>query len=157
MLSNIVLSDFIPIDEYLPELIRNGSLEAVALKVDSCNQLSRNSWSGSDIEKDPKIYRPYKTHALICGTDRKKCSRVNSSARRYGIDLKNIGNNVDWKGTDMTSYGGGMKINLVKDYIQDLPDEDVILFTDAYDVFYADDLDTILERYEDYGLSLIHI
>ena len=155
LLSNIVLSDFIPIDEYLPELIRNGSLEAVALKVDSCNQLSRNSWSGSDIEKDPKIYRPYKTHALICGTDRKKCSRVNSSAKRYGIDLKNIGNNVDWKGTDMTSYGGGMKINLVKDYIQDLPDEDVILFTDAYDVFYADDLDTILERYEDYGAAVV--
>ena len=150
LLSNIAYNDLIPIDEYLPELIQNNRLNAISLIQDSCNQMSRESWSGSDIEKDPKIYRPYKVHPIICGTDRKKCLPVTTSARHYGIDLINIGNNVEWLGTDMTGPGGGMKINLVKDFIRELPDEDVILFTDAYDVFYADDLDTILERYEDY-------
>jgi hypothetical protein len=78
-----------------------------------------------------------------------------TSARHYGIDVVNIGNNVDWKGTDMTGLGGGMKINLMKDYLETVHPNDVILFTDAYDVFYADDLETIHERYLDMKKDVI--
>ena len=46
----------------------------------------------------------------------------------------------------MEGPGGGQKLNLLRRYItnNNLPDHDVILFTDAYDVIYLRDLDTIL-------------
>ena len=145
--------DFIPVDEFLPEIIKNSALDIVALKEDACNQMHRNL-SHSDIENN-KPFRPYKVHAVTCGTDRKKCTYVNTSARKYGIDIVNVGTNIEWEGTDMSALGGGMKINLMKDYVKDLHDNDIILFTDAYDVFYADDLETITERFLEFNKEIV--
>jgi hypothetical protein len=55
----------------------------------------------------------------------------------------------------MSALGGGMKINLMKDYVKDLHDNDIVLFTDAYDVFYADDLETITERYLTFDAEIV--
>ena len=153
LLHMVNYSDFIPVDEFLPEVISKNVLKIVALKEDSCNQIHR-SLSQSDIENN-KPFRPYKVHAVTCGTDRKKCTYVNTSARKYGIDIVNVGTNIEWQGTDMSALGGGMKINLMKDYVKDLHDDDIILFTDAYDVFYADDLATITERFLEFGKEIV--
>jgi len=146
-------SDFIPVDEFLPEIIKNRDLDVVALQKDACNQIPRNV-SESDIENS-KPFKPYKVHAVTCGTDRKKCSYVNTSARKYGIDIVNVGTNIEWEGTDMSALGGGMKINLMKDYVEHLHDDDIVLFTDAYDVFYADDLETITERFLEFNKQIV--
>ena len=148
-----MLKKIIPVDEYLPQLIQDQTIKAVALKQDSCNQISRNI-SKSDITEG-KIYRDYNVHPITIGTDRKKCIKLNTSATLNGISVKNLGTNVEWEGTDMTAYGGGHKVNLLRKYIDFLPDNDIILFTDAYDVFYADDLDTIVERYLDFDCKLL--
>ena len=153
LLHMVNYSDFIPVDEFLPEVISKNVLKIVALKEDSCNQIHR-SLSQSDIENN-KPFRPYKVHAVTCGTDRKKCTYVNTSARKYGIDIVNVGTNIEWQGTDMSALGGGMKINLMKDYVKDLHDDDIILFTDAYDVFYADDLATITERFLEFNKEIV--
>lgn len=153
LIHKVNYKDFIPVDEFLPEMIRLNIFNVVALKRDACNQMTREH-SYSDIENN-KPFRPYKVHAVTCGTDRKKCTYINTSARKYGIDIVNIGTNVDWKGTDMTALGGGMKINLMKDYIKDLHDNDIVLFTDAYDVFYADDLETITERFLEFDAAIL--
>ena len=153
LLHMVNYSDFIPVDEFLPEVISKNVLKIVALKEDSCNQIHR-SLSQSDIENN-KPFRPYKVHAVTCGTDRKKCTYVNTSARKYGIDIVNVGTNIEWQGTDMSALGGGMKINLMKDYVKDLHDDDIILFTDAYDVFYADDLNTITERFLEFNKEIV--
>ena len=144
LLNNI--SKIIPADEYIPKLMREYILtEVVSLKEDSCNQLSREE-SSSDIE-NVEVARNFKVHAVTVGTDSKKCVKLNTSARHYGIDIINLGTNVEWQGTDMTGPGGGHKVSLLKDYLHTLPVDDVVLFTDAYDVFYADNLETITERY----------
>lgn len=145
--------DFIPVDEFLPEQIQKGSINVAALKNDACNQISRDE-SESDIESS-KVFKNFEIHAVTCGTDRKKCVKLNTSARHHKIDIENIGTNVEWKGTDMSFMGGGMKINLMKEWIKDKHDEDVVVFTDAYDAFYADNLDTILERFLDFGHEII--
>ena len=152
LLSKVNYHDFIPVDEFMPEFIRmidqfdwETKPKIVALKKDACNQLSRDM---TDIENS-RPFRNYKIHAITCGTDRKKCTKLFTSARHHGVDIVNIGNNIEWKGTDMSSMGGGMKINLMKEYLKDVDDEDVVLFTDAYDVFYADDIETIHERFLD--------
>jgi len=153
LINNVDYKDFVPVDEFLPEIMKQNILSVVALRKDACNQMHRDV-SYSDIENN-KSFRPYKVHAVTCGTDRKKCTYVNTSARKYGIDLVNIGTNIEWEGTDMSALGGGMKINLMKDYVKDLHDDDIVLFTDAYDVFYADDLETITERFLEFDKDIV--
>ena len=86
---------------FCPKFIKTTSLQIVALKEDACNQISRDILT-SDIENN-KPFRPYKVHAVTCGTDRKKCTYVNTSARKYGIDIVNVGTNIEWEGTDMSA------------------------------------------------------
>ena len=145
--------EIIPVDEYIPRLIKKGLVNAVALKHDACNQLPR-SISESDIENN-KTARNFTVHPITVGSDRLKCVKLNTSARKHGIEVKNLGTNVEWKGTDMSGPGGGMKANLLRDYVNTLPDNDVVLFTDAYDVFYADNLETITERYLDFNTKAV--
>lgn len=154
LLEQVDYANMIPVDNFLPELIQAGIIDAVALIQDACNQLPRDGVGGSDIENDQE-FRPFKIHAVTCGDDRKRCNMLNTSARLHGIDVKNIGMNVVWEGTDMSGPGGGMKVNLLKDYIKDLHNDDVILFTDAFDVFYADNINTIYERYVDLSAEVI--
>ena len=135
--------DAIPVDEYLPEIIKKGIMSIAALKEDACDQLPR---SYSDIENG-RVFTGSKTWAVTCGTDPKRMSNINTSARHHGIDLINIGKGIEWKGTDMTGMGGGMKINLMREFLATKHPDDIVLFTDGYDVFYADNLDTIVERF----------
>jgi len=154
LLEQVDYANMIPVDNFLPELIQGGIIDAVALIKDACNQLPRDGVGGSDIENDQE-FLPFKIHAVTCGDDRKRCNQLNTSARYHGIDITNIGMNVVWKGTDMSGPGGGMKVNLLKEYIKNLDPNDVILFTDAFDVFYADNINTIYERYVDLSAEVI--
>ncbi len=154
LISSVQYDAFIPVDEFLPSLFADArlcDLSIVALKKDACNQLPRNL---SDIENGVE-FKNYKIHVVTCGTDRKKCIKLNTSARHHGIDIINIGTNIEWKGTDMTALGGGMKINLMHEFLKDIPENDIVLFTDAYDVFYADNLDTIVERFKDFKCETV--
>jgi len=146
LLNSGILQQIIPVDEYLPIAIPK--LNAIAFKEDLAIQESRLNL-GTDIEPnlEENWFIDFKVHPITVGTDRKKCVQLNSSAMNHNVYPKNLGVNVDWKGTDMSSLGGGMKINLLRDYIKDLPDHDVILFTDAYDVMYDRDLETITRRF----------
>jgi GR25 family glycosyltransferase involved in LPS biosynthesis len=136
----------VPVDEFVPLTIKQAKIKA--LKKDAANQISR-SQSHSDIEpsSEGETFVDFNVHTITVGTDRKKSTTLYDTALEYGIYPKNLGTNVEWKGTDMSGPGGGMKLNLVKNFIKDLPDNDLVLFTDAYDVFYADDLETITNRF----------
>lgn len=146
LLGSGILKQIIPVDEFLPRVLPQ--LNAVAFKNNLADQESRSKLS-SDIEptSEEDWFIDFNVHPITIGTDRKRCVQVNTSSMLCGIHPKNIGENVDWKGTDMSGPGGGMKINLLREYIKSLPDHDVILFTDAYDVFYADDSESIVRRY----------
>ena len=144
--------DMVPVDDFVPSCF--SVLRVIALQTDSCNQLGRDSWSGTDIEESP-IFRNFKIHVLTTGDDRLKCNMINTSAKHYGIDIVNIGLNKEWWGTNMEGPGGGHKVNLLKEYIKPLADDDIVLFTDAFDVFYADDINTIYERYVDLSAKVI--
>jgi hypothetical protein len=146
LLNSGVMQQIIPVDEYLPQVLNH--IPVAALKIDAANQTSREEW-GSDIEPNSEDdwFIDFKVHPITIGDDRKRCVKLNDSGALNGIYPKNIGINVDWKGGDMQTPGGGMKVNLLRAYIKDLPDYDVVLFTDAFDVFYNDTLDTITKRF----------
>ena len=145
LLSTPIVKNIIPVDDYVAIMKRN--LKMAALKTDVANQASREQL-GTDVEpvSEEDWFVDFTVHPVTIGTDRKKCVPLNDSAMLKGIHPKNLGRNVDWH-SDMSGPDGGKKITLLAEYIKDLPDHDVILFTDAYDVFYADDLNTITKRW----------
>jgi len=144
-----LITNIIPDDEYVPLMLKH--LNPCALKEDAFKQALRQKL-GSDIEPydEKDWFIDFNVHPITVGTDRKKCSDMMSSANVNGIYPKNLGNMVEWEGTDMVGPGGGHKVNLVRDYIQDLPENDVVLFTDAYDVLYNSDIEDITRRYLGY-------
>jgi GR25 family glycosyltransferase involved in LPS biosynthesis len=137
----------IPVDDWFAELLQDDKITMIATDKEMIVQTSREVL-GSDIEPTGSDFlNNYNVHVLTCGTDRKKCTRLYDSAAHFNVYITNIGDNKEWSGTDMSGPGGGQKINMLKEYLEDIPDTDVVLFTDAYDVIYGDTLDSILSRW----------
>ena len=138
--------NIIPVDEYLPNMM--SSLNPIAYSDGVVYPRSRSE-CGTDVDPLNRYYYflDFKTHAVTVGSDDSKCSKLHHSANYYGFEFKNIGKNVKWKGTDMSGPGGGQKINLLKNFIRDLPDHDVILFADGYDTFTTESIEEIERRF----------
>lgn len=135
----------IPVDEFLAFV---GDRVALQSRTDHKLKLqSRGSTTEPTSHKD--YFIDFNTHVLTVASDRSKAKKLFQSAGKYNIQVKNIWpEGKEWEG-GLQNYatGGGVKLNLLREYIQDLPGQDLIVFTDAYDVFFADDLDTIIRRY----------
>lgn len=144
----------IPVDEILAQKVATHNIQA--LKVDIANQISRDEL-GTDIEpfSHDDWFQNFDVHAITVGTDRTKCSPLNDSSVLQKFTVKNLGKNVDWAGTDMSGPGGGHKVNLVRDYLDTLPENDIVLFTDAYDVFFTRNLQEIVKRYLDASVEIL--
>jgi GR25 family glycosyltransferase involved in LPS biosynthesis len=144
----------IPVDEVISSFVDR--LNIWSLKDQCASQVHRDVL-GSDVEpkNDLDWFIDFNIHPITVGTDSSKCVKLNDSARRVSMDVKNLGTNVDWKGTDMSGPGGGQKINLIRAHLDTLPENDVVLFVDAYDVFFQFDLNTITRRYLDMETEVI--
>lgn len=144
----------IPVDEVISSFVDR--MNIWGLKEQCASQVHRDVLE-SDIEPktDDDWFMDFNIHPITVGTDSSKCIKLNDSARRVNMDIKNLGTNVAWKGTDMSGPGGGQKINLIKEYLNTLPENDVVLFVDAYDVFFQFDLETITKRYLDMHSEII--
>ena len=94
-------------------------------------------------------------HPITIGTDESKTTKIIASGIQNGIKFKNIGAGVEWNGGSMKSTGGGQKINLIREYIKELPDHDVLFFCDGYDTFVVTELDEIIRRYLDFSHSIV--
>lgn len=149
LISTRILQSIIPADEYVPLMVRDGNrIPTVALVEDSVTPRSRDEvGTNTEPTSEDDYIIDFRTHIVTVGTDQKKSEKLFDSSMVQHIYPLNLGKGVEWKGTDMSGPGGGMKLNLIREYIKDKQDSDVIVFTDAYDVFYADDMDTIIRRY----------
>ena len=145
----------IPADEVLTKCLDRIE-NTLALKEHSARQALRADL-GTDVEplNDEDWFIDFETHAITIGTDTTKCVKLNDSAMKLGFSVKNIGANEDWHGTDMKSAGGGHKIVMLQEYLATLPENDVVLFTDAYDVFYLFDKDDITRRFMDFQCEIL--
>lgn len=170
-----IKNNVIPVDEYVPIMIgydhthnpdatqnmhrhvesykQYPKLSALAYKDPYVRQLSR-SVLGSDIENGENMNKK-QTHVITVATDESKSVLLRTSAERQSITLNNLGSGVVWEGGDMTSPGGGQKVNLVKGFLQGIGDEDIVMFVDGYDVIINDNMTTILERYNDMGADIV--
>jgi GR25 family glycosyltransferase involved in LPS biosynthesis len=145
----------IPLDDWFSEKISEKKLNVLATEVTMAKQLYRDV-AGHDI--DPSVsdwFDNYTVHVLTCATDEWKAFRLYKSAEHKNISITNIGKDVEWRGTDMSGPGGGQKINLLKQHLSTLPDTDIVIFVDGYDVFFTDTIEQIVNRWHTFGTRLL--
>jgi len=141
-----IQKNIIPVDEYLPKCLKQ--FNPVAYKENVITPYSRNDM-GTDVKGKNRwdYFIDFNIHPVTIATDESKASKIINSGKSQGIEFKNIGKGIEWNGGSMKSTGGGQKINMIKSYIEDLPDHDVLFFCDGYDTFVTDSLDEIIYRY----------
>ncbi|XP_039763255.1 procollagen-lysine,2-oxoglutarate 5-dioxygenase isoform X2 [Pararge aegeria] len=81
------------------------------------------------------------------------------STKMHGIDVEILGMGQKWDGGNMKNPGGGQKVKLLKQKIlsmQKLPDrEQIIIFTDSYDVMYLADLNVIVDKFKSMDVRVL--
>ena len=137
----------IPLDDWFSERLAAGELNIVACETSMAKQQPRDAYPSDVLAGTSGYFENYNIHVLTCSTDDSKAYRLFDSAARHGIAVTNLGKGVEWHGTDMSGPGGGQKLNLLRNYIKDIPDTDIVFFVDGYDVFFAEKLDTIMDRW----------
>ena len=144
----------IPVDEYLPRMMR--SLNPCGYKENVVNPVGRE-YFGTDVDPVDRysFYLDFRTHVVTVGDDDSKCWRLHDSARSHGFKVKNLGKGVEWKGSDMSGPGGGQKVNILRSYLEKLPDHDVVLFMDGFDTFAASDLEEVTRRYLEFKCKVL--
>ena len=147
MLCEGFAESIIPADEWLPLKLKNSF--NYFYKPELVKQIPR-SVRPSEIEGGSM-----QTHIITVGTDENKMWGLEQSAKRYGITYLNLGQGVEWGGGTMEGQGGGHKINLVRNHIQTLPDDDIVLFVDGYDVLFTDNIHTIKERFDGFDCDIL--
>ena len=147
MLCEGFAENIIPADEWLPLKLKNSF--NYFYKPELVKQIPR-SVRPSEIEGGSM-----QTHIITVGTDENKMWGLEQSAKRHGITYLNLGRGVKWDGGTMVGQGGGHKINLVRSHIQTLPNEDLVLFVDGYDVLFTDNIHSIKERFEGFDCDIL--
>jgi hypothetical protein len=78
----------------------------------------------------------------------KGLNQLLDSADRYGLSIEILGMGIPF-------LGNSHKFMLVQDYIENLDEDDVVLFVDAYDVLFFADEDKILQTFLDFDKPFI--
>ncbi|MBA2727612.1 MAG: hypothetical protein H0U49_05505 [Parachlamydiaceae bacterium] len=92
-------------------------------------------FQASLISADPQL------HICTVASQRNKgLDQLLDSCDRYGLSIDVMGMGQPFK-------GNSHKLMYVQDYIQNLDDNDVVLFVDAYDVLFFADADKILQTF----------
>ena len=151
LVNNEAKRNMIPVDEYLPTMMEKlnvaGYSENVVIPID-------RSELGSDVLAKSRYdyFLDFTTYAVTVATDETKAQRLFESAKAKDSTIINLGKNINWEGGVMEAgKGGGQKINLVREFIQDKKDSDVLVFLDGYDTFLSESIEEITYRFMEFS------
>jgi len=152
--ANLLIEDFhnniIPVDEWVPQKLRDK--RNYFYPAERVTQIPRST-RPSTIE-DTDMLPENKMHIVTVATDTSKMWALKQSAYEYSATVVNLGEGSEWY-SDMTGMGGMPKIKFVRDFVKTLPADDIVLFMDGYDTFFADHPDEVLARFKDFGVDLL--
>lgn len=155
LVNEYIENNIIPVDEYLP--LMTDKIEIIGCDPPLAEPTPRSVLSTDvDTNSNSDYFIDFNTHVLTCGDDDSKMTMLSESTNRHRITVNNVLNGK-WIGGTMEGPGGGQKLVDLLQYINDnnLPDHDVILFTDAFDVFFHRDLDNIIGRYLEFNTEVV--
>ena len=149
LVNDVIKCNIIPVDEYLPTMMNQ--LNVVGYEKNVVTPISRNI-HGSNVLANSRYdyFLDFEVHVCTVATDEKKAYKLKSVS-----NLINLGKGVKWEGGNMKGQGGGHKINLIKEFIKDKKDSDVLLFLDGYDTFISDSISEILYRYLEFNSQIV--
>lgn len=73
---------------------------------------------------------------------------LQESCKRYNFDLITLGFNMKWGGFTM-------KFDLMKNYLNQLNEDEIVMFVDAYDVFMNDFSRKVISRFESFNKKIL--
>jgi len=163
-----LLTNIIAIDEYLPLVgdisIHNqyrkyydNTIKIVSV-VDNIVYPEKEAFKTSDTEIS--TYLPNNTSELLIitvATDKNEpLERFIHTCNNYGLRYKVLGLDYEWTGGNMSKGpGGGMKLNLLKKELVDYDYDDIILFSDSYDVIFLSGSDEIMKKYKKFETDVV--
>ena len=151
LMNENIATSIIPVDEYLPTMM--DKLNVAGYEENVFTPVSRNEF-GSDVLSNSRYdnFIDFKLYAVTVATEESKAYKLFNSAKHQSAEIINIGKGIEWGGGVMEKgHGGGQKINLVREFIADKKDSDVLLFLDGYDTFLSDSLEEISYRYTEFS------
>jgi GR25 family glycosyltransferase involved in LPS biosynthesis len=164
------LNNIIPIDEYLPLIgnispldkyknIYEANIFILALKENIISP-EPEAFQNSDTEIMKFLKNKNKNNKitiLTVATDKNDpLERFEKSCNIHNLKYKILGLGKKWTGGDMKNGpGGGMKLNLLKEELKDYNDEDIILFSDSYDVIFISNEEEIYEKYLSFNTNML--
>ena len=132
-----------------------------AAVVDQFAQPAWNSSYASDTEVSPlvnQVVLPHRAHntdtdivIVTVATDISHFGYQNlkRSCDFFGYKLHTLGSGSAWTGGDMAhSTGGGMKLVLMKAFLETLADDQIVVFSDGYDTLFQLSPRTLLNRFD---------
>ena len=151
LVNNVIKRNIIPVDEYLPT--KMCEIRVAGYKENVVEPVSRQD-GGSDVLAKSRYdyFLDFNTYAVTVATDKTKALKLYESAKARDSQIINLGKNISWEGGVMEAgKGGGQKINLVKEFIQDKKDSDVLVFFDGYDTFLSESIEEITYRFMEFS------
>lgn len=157
LLDYYLSNELIPVDEAIPAVLNINSNKSLNV---NCNfkfasfktplmKPFEGAFDISETEKSP-LWKDFNLHIVSCGTDESKMEK-----NIKDID-HNIGKGITWNGGIMEKGpGGGQKINLMKSYLNNLKDNDIVMFIDGYDTFIVADREEITDRYLGFNADIV--
>ena len=149
-----LMSDTNPHRDILPEC--TASLLAVAprdLVVRPLNEEASTTFFSPPV---PVYFRQV---TLVCVATHMNAGarRFHETARQYGYDVVTLGLNTAWTGGEMSKgTGGGIKLKLLRSFLASKSHDDLVIFSDAFDVVVNDHAsDTVQKYYEHYEGSIV--
>lgn len=163
------LQNIIPIDEYLPIISNTSSLiqyreyyKNTSIKLISLNKNiifpEQNAFEQSDTELSSYISNNKSKMLIITvATDENELlERFKHSCNNFGLRYKILGLEKQWSGGNMIDGpGGGMKLNLLKKELRRHLNDEIILFTDSYDVIFLSDEKEIMKKFLSFNCDLV--
>ena len=147
--NNTYINNLIPVDEYIPIMYNKHPCEILSKLYNNYNKLNCFAFDPPLIKPNCNAFadsltfssKPYNyvnkhiTVLTVATHDNDALQRYIKSFNYYGYNYEILGLGKPWKGGNMElGPGGGQKVNLLKEYLNKINDNRLIVFTDSYDV-----------------------
>ena len=147
-------NDIIPVDEWIPEKLKDKRNYFYPKEVVTQIPRSTRPSTIEDTETMEPLFKQ-KLHIITVATDESKMEILQQSVvDKWDYELTNLGSQTDWQ-DDMQGMGGLPKIDLVRQHLEGMSNNDIVLFMDGYDTFLADSPEEVLERFLDFKVDLL--
>ena len=154
--ARLLIQDFkdniIPVDEWVPMKLKDK--HNYFYKDEVVTQIPRSARPSTIEEEDKPMIDPSKVRILTVATDETKMWPLSQSTDKYDINLTNLGKGDSWN-SEMEGYDGIRKIELVKNFVKQLPKDDIVLFVDGYDTFFTEEYKTVIQRFLDFSVDIL--